>query len=75
VEPWKAREVRVGCVELDPMLDGQSGKMGVSGEIPSGPDPSEEIKKNLSVVLSRMNEGHLRPGKPRSHDPAGPSNR
>jgi hypothetical protein len=75
VKAREPRKIGVRCVELDPVLDGQSGKMGIGGEISSSTNPPQKLKEDLSVALSGMNEGHLRPGKPRSHDFASSSDR
>jgi hypothetical protein len=46
------------------MLDGESRKMSISRQVASGAKPFQKVKDDRSVASSRLQDEHLRLGKP-----------
>ncbi len=49
------------------ILDCQSSKVGIGGEVPGCTHGFEQSKENLRMSLTRMHNQHLRAFKPFSH--------
>jgi hypothetical protein len=53
-ESREFREVTVCRMELEPVLNGKSGQMGIGGEISSGSGDPEQLEEHLAMIFAGM---------------------